>query len=306
MPAKYSIDPPAILRFLYMLPPSNTFNGSLKQQHALCVLCLLFFVAACAPPEDRANQNSEEGEGTAFVPDYDQDFEQDVNDLDEAFTLMGSMKEDAIRESYRKLREYNYTRYTRTEQRDIEEAIIAFEERTMRYELDEGVRYLYVDEADSTGTFDFGLFNQFVSSNTGSNDPPDMTRFVLPREPAYKDQRNQEAYQYRMRPDTLMGNIVARIIDIRAVPDLGDGQNVRRVRLFVDRSSLQLIGIYIERIDLAMLFREESQFYLDVRQTDEREWVPNNTRFKTNIKVPFNPDQTFSTVSTFYDFVPAL
>jgi len=286
---------------------STTLNGRLSFGYALLLFSVLVLtLSACKPPSDRVQQNNEDGEGEAFVPDFERDFEQDVNHLDEAFTLMGSMKEDAMRESYRKLREYNYTRYTRTEQRDIEEAIIAFEERTMRYELDEGLRYLYVDEADSTGTFDFGLFNQFVSSNTGSNDPPDMSRFVLPREPAYKDPKNQEAYQYRIRRDTLMGDVAARVVDIRAVPEFGDGQNIRRVRLFIDRRSLQLIGIYMERIDLAMLFREESQFYVDVHQSDEGDWLPNNTRFKTNIQVPFNPNQTFSTVSTFYDFVHAL
>lgn len=286
-----------------MLQASMTFNRSLRPLAVWIAFVTLFASTACAPPEDRIKQ--EEGQGQAFIPDFEQDFEQDVNDLDEAFTVMESMKEDAIRDSYKKLREYNYTRYTRTEQRDVDEAIIAFEERTVRYELEDNQRFLLVDEADSTGTFEYGLFNQFVSSNTGSNDPPDMTRYVLPQDPSYQDPRNEEAYQYRIFPDTLMWNIVARVIDIRAKPELGDGQNIRKVRLYVDRNSLQLIGIYIERIDLAMLFREESQFYVDIRQTEEGDWVPNNTRFKTNIKVPFNPDQTFSTVSSFYDFVPA-
>ena len=156
--------------------------------------------------------------------------------------------------------------------------------------------------ADSAGRFDYGYFSRFVSENVADQIPEDLTRYIVPEDPAYLSERNRDAYVYRFLPDTLMWDMVARVVEIRARPAEGDGQNIRRVRLYIDRSSQTLIAMFVERIDLAMWFREESRFYVHIRPAPSGRWVPYNTRFESRISVPFRPTQLFRTVSTYYNF----
>jgi hypothetical protein len=223
---------------------------------------------------------------------------QTVTERDSIFAFLGTIDQETFTRAFSRLTDKSYTRYTRTEQFDEEDYLIAFGERVLRH----GAGKTELVDHDSAGTFDYGYFSRFVSKTVDAYDPTDLARHIVPDDPAYMSARNREAYVYRTLPDTLMWDMVARVIEIRARPDEGDGQNIRRVRLYVERSSNKLIAMYLERIDLALWFREESRFYVHVRPTPAGEWVPYNTRFETLIRVPFRSAQRFRTVSTYYSF----
>lgn len=219
--------------------------------------------------------------------------------IDTVFAFISSIDQNALREAFGRMDQVDYTRYSRTEQFDADDRLIAFEERVTRHEGPPGDRRFVTVDRDSAGAFDFGYFSRFVSENVESYDPLDLPDHVIPEDPAYLSPRNKEAYVYRWLPDTLMLDATARVLEIRAHPTQGDEQNIRRVRLYVDKRGDRLIAVDLERTDLALWYREESRFYVHVRPMDGGGWLPYNTRFETRIRVPFRPIQRFRTVATY-------
>ena len=227
---------------------------------------------------------------------------QSTTERDSTYSLLVTANDAVFRTAFSKLSSFNYTYYTRSEQFDNGDYLIAFRERIVRKTTHNGNHSYVTLATDSAGTFDYGYFSHMVSETVNADNTADMVSFLLPKDPEYLSYRNRDAYMYRFLPDTLMWDTVARVVEIRAKPEEGDGQNVRRVRLYIDRGTRNLIGLYMERIDLAMLFREESRFYVHIRPSPTGDWVPYNTRFETRIRVPFRLPQIFRTVSTYYDY----
>ena len=204
--------------------------------------------------------------------------------------------------SFDQVSSYEFDRYIRTEQYDDDDFLIAFDEYLVRLEGKSGQRTTHIERADSAGEFDFGFFNRFVSENVDSADPVDLIPYVLPDDLGYQDPRNVDKYLFRFRPDTLLWDRQAHVIEIKAKPDLADGLNVRLVRQFIDVESNKLVGVYLERVDLALLFREESEFYVDLKPGPGEVFLPYNTRFQTKIGTPFRGTYKIRTVSTFSDY----
>jgi len=179
--------------------------------------------------------------------------------------------------------------------------MIAFTERITQIDTSGVMKEL---QADSSGRFDYGFFNRFVSENVSTVDPVNLVPHLLPEDPPYLSSRKRDRFTYRFRPDTLLWDTAAQVIEIKARPEVGDDQNIRRVRLYVGQRDHTLLAIYLERIDLALLFREESDYFTHIRKTKEGDWVPYNTRYHTRIRTPFRSTRQFRTVATYYSFVP--
>jgi hypothetical protein len=231
-------------------------------------------------------------------------------DRDSILVYLDQVGQEAMRGAFASLQDYEYRRYLRTEQFDGDDFLLAFTEHLIEVEGDSASRNMRVTRADSGGAFDFGFFNQFVSENVENPDPVDLVPFLIEEAPAYLSSRNLDKYAFRMAGDTLMWDRSALIVEVRAKPDFADGENIRRVRYYVDVSSNQLVAMYLERIDLGLLFREESTFYMHVRpapnssvtsSVDGTTYVPYNTRFQTQISTPFKGSYRIRTVSTYTD-----
>ena len=223
---------------------------------------------------------------------------------DSVLVFLDQVGREAMRGAFGTLESYTYRRYLRTEQYDREDFLVAFTEHLIDVGGSGENRTHRVTQADSGGAFDFGLFNQFVSENVDDPDPVDLTPYLIEDRPSHLNPRNLDKYAFRMAGDTLMWDRSALIVDVRAKPDLGDGENIRRVRYYVDTSSNQLVAMHLERVDLGLLLREESTFYLHVRPAPDMtegsvSYVPYNTRFQTLIKTPFIGSFRIRTVSTY-------
>lgn len=267
---------------------------------SLCLLLVgVWASSGCA--KNQASRDSDGGSAastatSSTIPALDSSVQDSI------FAYLTSIDQAAFTNSFDQLDEKTFTRYTRTEQFDGENFLIAFEERVIRHSGSATRREFDLIDHDSAGVFDYGYLRRFVSDSEISQDPMDFARRIVPEDPAYMSPRNRDAYAYRPLPDTLMGDVSARAIEIRARPELGDGQSIRLVRLYVDRDLDRLIAMYVERIDQAMWYREESLFYLHIRGTSDDRWMPYNTRFETRITIPFRSAQRFRTASTYYAY----
>ena len=242
--------------------------------------------------------------GLAACGDRDGAFESDEEAAmrDSVLAVLSGANRSFFLTAFDRLSEYEYTRYMRTEQYDDDDFLMAFDEVHIRVEGADAQRISRIERSDSAGNFDFGFFNRFVSQNVESVDPVDLVPYVLPDDIGYESPRNAEKYRYGILPDTLLWDRAAMVVEIKVKPRDGDGLNIRTVRQYIDRETNALIAVYLERIDLALLFREESAFYVDLRPAPDGVFVPNNTRFQTRIRMPFRGTYKIRTVSTYSDF----
>lgn len=259
---------------------------TLKYASSVLILSACLFVS-CSGNENRADRMA-----IAL-------FEQDEAVRDSILAILSKVGPAPFAEAFDALPDHAYNRYIRTEQFDDDEYIVAFRERTVRYEGPADQRRFTLLTADSSGTYDFGFFRQFVSTNVEEQDPGDLTPYLFPEDPSYLAPENYDAFLYRFRPDTLMRDVTASVIEVRARPVEGDGINIRRAYYYFDKETGRLIAFQLARIDLALFFREESLFFVHLQQASDGNWLPYNTRFETRIIMPFKPPQRFRTVSTY-------
>lgn len=224
---------------------------------------------------------------------------------DSIVSTLESAGKEVINSAFEQLGGYNYDRYIRTEQYNDEDFLLAFTEYAVRVQNEGGQRKVDIEQADSAGSFEFGFFKRFVSENVDSVDPVNLVPFVLDEEPSYMNPRNIDKYRFRVLGDTLLWDRQARVIEVRARPDAADGENIRLVRHYIDRETGSIVAMYLERVDLALLFREESSFYVHVRPLESGQMVPYNTRFESLIRTPFRTPYRVRTVSTYSNLTPA-
>lgn len=265
----------------------------------LCALALLaVLVAGCLPaPGDEPEPPAE------YVAEVAR---QDAEDRDEALALLTSADASAFRRAFATLRRASFRRYARTEQRTRDGDLIAYQTLSVRHlagaEGQSAARYVRLDSTRG-GTFDFGLFQRFVSANVTDLDADDLAPFVLPEDPAYLEERQRDAYYFWLGPDTLLGDVQARQVRVRARPDVADGQNIRRARVYLHPQTGRVLAAELDRVDLAMLFREESTFFVHVAYLSDSVAVPVNTRFRSLLRTPFRPPQAFSTRTSYSEIV---
>jgi len=225
---------------------------------------------------------------------------------DSILAVLGQVSQEAIRSAFSKLENYSYQRYLRTEQYDVEDFSIAYTEHVVSVKATPDGPLSVITRADSGGAFNFGFFKRFVSENVSNADPVDLIPYVLEEDPIYLNPKNLDKYTFRVKGDTLMWDREAHIIEVRAKPDAADGLNIRKVRYYIERGSNELVAMYLERIDLGMLFREESTFYVHILPVAGGVMLPYNTRFETMIRTPFKSSYRIRTVSTYTDHVLTL
>ena len=125
---------------------------------------------------------------------------------------------------------------------------------------------------------------------------------MLPDDPVYLQDRHLSAYSFEAKRDTLMWDRQARVYQVEARATEGDGYNVRRVRYMIDAQTAELIAVELDRIDLALLYREESSFFLHVRPMSNGDHLPYTSRFYTSVWMPFRDIKRIGTVSTYYGY----
>jgi hypothetical protein len=218
-----------------------------------------------------------------------------------ALDALDNVKRAVLDSAFVRLREQAFTRRVRTEALTPSGSVSAFVERAVRYMPQDGGLSRTVVARDSSGpaeAFAGGL--DWARPASSSDGPANISRDVLPESPAYMEARTREAFHYRLLPDTTLQGRTAQVIAVWARPGAeGYDQNIRNVRLYVDRTSRQIVGVRLLRADRSALFREDSHLRLWLRPGPDGAWVPHSTRFQTRVDVIFRAPQAFRTTARY-------
>lgn len=255
----------------------------------LCALGALLVTGCGASPGNRAPSETPSQAGNGA----------DGAERDSALTLLMLLEQDAFADAFAALSGYAYTRHTRTEQRGADSLLTAIQEQTVRVGTRGDRRTRTVVAADSSGTFERGLLSHLAGADAGRADPLDVAPYVIPKDPAYLSARNREDFTYHLLPDTTIAGAEAAGVEVRARPS--SKRSIRRLRLYVDRSSRTPIAVRLERTDRSLLYREQSWFDLEMQPAPSGGWLPRRTDVRTRLKWPLRPAQHFATTSTYHD-----
>lgn len=276
-----------------MHPPRFKHARSL---HALAVALLLLgsglWAAGC--------QSSPERPTPPFAPT---DTIVSAVDRDSALAVLSSMERSAFDSAYAALSDYTVTRYVRTEQLDSTGTTTALASYVLRYPP--GPERGVIQRSDTAGTFrGGGLLGRAAPDRRPTDRPANVAEQILPDQPTYVEPRTREAYRYALRADTLPDGSAAYILEARArTGGTGQDQSIRHARLLIDRASHQLIGLTTVRADPGLLFSEHSRLHLRLRPRADT-WIPDISRVRAVLNVPFRAPRQFRTVSAFYQYRP--
>ncbi|WP_410337942.1 hypothetical protein [Longimonas sp.] len=130
--------------------------------------------------------------------------------------------------------------------------------------------------------------------------PGNVVRDAYPDEPPFLEARNQPAYRYGMRRDTLAPGIPVDRIEVVA-RDTGDGRRmaIPYARVDVLPGTRSAVSTYVVRADRALLYDEDSLFYISLQPGRDGQWLPHIMRFRARLNVPLRPVESVQTVTTF-------
>ena len=263
---------------------------------AVALLALLLSAAACGTDNEAAPSLFDAAATTSSQAPR-------PSERDSVLALLGTLQQDALDSAFARLARLRFTRTTSTEQFGQDGRVQAARQYVLRYE--EGARQPpRVLRADSSGAFDFGVLGRFASAERAAAPMTgNLAPGVLPEEPAYLSPRSREAYAYRRLPDTLLAGRPAQVLDVRARPSTGDNQDVRHVRLYVDRASGILAAVTLERRSQSILFDEETRLFAQIQPADGG-WQPAAAQYETRIDALLRAPQWFRTTSSYGDYAP--
>lgn len=266
---------------------------------ALPVLAWATVAAFRGSPKDETEAafdatRTAEGRADAYLAEH---FAFDPAQRDSALALVTPERLDAFAYAWRAVDACTYTRTRRTEQRANDDLLINAVETVAKY--DAGASNIV--QQDSLAPFDFGYFSRYVSLNADTYDPLHVETVLLKGRDLLAP--TEARYVFRADRDTLVAGVPARIVELEALPDVGDGLNVRRMRFVVARRGGRILGVDVRRIDLGDFHREEAVVEAWLAPDAYGRLLPKETRFATLGKVPFREPMRFETTAYYDGFV---
>lgn len=265
---------------------------------ALPVLAWAVASAYLGGPKDEvdaafARTATQEGRTEAYL---DAQYRFDPAIRDTVLAALTPERLDAFAYAWRALDACAYTRTRRTEQRTEDDLLLN------AVEVDERrtAGAAQTVRTDSARAFEFGYFTRYLSLNAATYDPLHVEAVGLKTLDLLAP--TEERYVFRADRDTVLSAGPVRIFEAEARPGLGDGLNVRLLRVFYDRARKRIVGVHVHRIDLGDFHREEAVVSAVLSPDRFGRLLPGTTRFQTLGKVPFREPMRFETVARTTDF----
>lgn len=156
-------------------------------------------------------------------------------------------------------------------------------------------------QATDSGRFHIGMLTRFVAPDTSLSPSVPTATNIVSDDPAYLSPRNREGYRFVEYPDTVAAAAV-KVIDVLARPGVGDDQTIRRARLMLDTATQQLLGMYVVRLQRGALFGEQSHFFARLRYHPRDGWLPDTTRYRSQLSFPFLSDFQLEQATSYREF----
>lgn len=130
--------------------------------------------------------------------------------------------------------------------------------------------------------------------------PENIIGSAYPDEPPFLEARNRSAYRYGMRRDTLAPGIAVDRLEVLA-RDTADGRRlaVPYARVDVLPGTNTVVSTYVVRAERALLYDEDSLFYVALQPGSEVAWLPHLLRFRARLAVPLRPVESVQLVTSF-------
>lgn len=258
----------------------------------ILTLSLLPALTGCSPTGSSESAGSRSAAGPSAAA------------ADSVYVLLQDAGDSALREAFDARSSTSYFRRTLTRQMDpATDQPIASYQRLIRHEAGgDGTTTLI--ESDSSGVFHLGvlsgLMNQSSDPGVGSNPIPHL----LPDDPAYLSDRGPGLYNYEMLADTSIAGRRAAVAKISVSPGATDDEQIRAARFYIDRSTMELVGVRLHRQQRALLFSEESTVEVYLQRIDSNQWFPARTRYRTTLDIPFLSAKQLETETQYYTVLP--
>lgn len=279
-----------------MHPPLAKRSRSLRSIALLAVFCGLWIGCnADGPPP------------TPYYGTVDTLFTATPAERSAALDALESMQQAEMRGAFGRLSDYHFQRYMRTAHYGPDGKPAGAFEHVVRYQPEGDTLRATLVRADSSGAPpDAGWIAGLAPSSRPMALPADLLADILPDDPAFVAPRTREGYRYRLRADTLASGVPVEVVEARAQPDeRGHDLTVRHAQLYLDPETRQLLAVHLVRAERAVLFSEDSQFFMSLRPAPDTGWVPHLVRIQTRVGVPFRAPREARTVSAFYGYTPA-
>ena len=256
-------------------------------------LLLLFGLTGCSSNGNNANPTANGGStaGPGFASDS-------------VYTLLQEAGTNALRDAFDARSGIRYFRRTHTRQMDPSTGrSIASYERLVRHEpVDDGG--IETVDVDSSGRFELGILSQLMRRSAGPQRISNPIPHLLPDDPAYLSDRGPGLYSYEMLADTSIGGRPTAVAKLSAGSGATDDQQIRAARFYIDRSTMELVGVRLRRQQGAILFSEETTLEVYLQRIGSNQWFPERTHYRTTLDIPFLSSKQLQTESHYFTRPP--
>lgn len=214
----------------------------------------------------------------------------------EAFDLIRDAESSVLRGAFDALSTRTFSVESRVEQREPgSDTPIAARSYTVRYDPDgDASDRRTVVRGDSSGTFELGMATGLLGGRPEPATAGNPFLHLLPDQPTYASSSGPGLYEYRMLPDTSIGE--RRAVGALARLESGAGdETVQSVRLFVEPESNEILFAKIVRHQEAWLFEERSTASASVERTADGTWVPGQLEARVTVRTPLAEPRTLYT-----------
>ena len=253
----------------------------------LIVIFVLAGLVACNPSPETTSP-------TLRLSDVEQ------AEQDSALTQLSNLNRHAIDRAFAHLPQLQYLHTQQFEQFDVQGDPMAYRRTSVQYRGSLTARTAEQTQVDTRGNFSTSFWGK--QTDLLREDTTSLARLILPLEPAYLSPRGQETYHYQILSDSVLDGLEVHRIEVKARPGLGDQQPLRRVLLYFETTSDEVIGIHVERVQSSMLYDERSSFYLQLQAGPVANWLPHHVRLETRTQALFFDPLHYRRVSTYSDF----
>jgi hypothetical protein len=208
---------------------------------------------------------------------------------------------DLLRGAFQNLDAYSFTRVAQTEQLSKDGVVMARKSKAVHYQFRDGARAVVAEPLASDSAFQFGFFGRFAPREDADSDLSSVADALIPEDPAYLSPRTRDDFTYIAGPDTMLNGMHVKILKVEAVPDAAE-QSARRARLYYDPQSYAVVALFHEHASPALVFRESTSLYVQIRPGADGQWVPDTTSVSTRIHLPLTEARHFRAVSAFTNF----